>query len=149
MSHQEMTADQCKPLLDGDEGYIYVDVRSTEEFQRGHAEGAHNVPLADVNPESGAMEPNPEFEKVMLAAYPKDANLILGCAMGGRSRSACHVLGAAGFTNLINLHGGFSSARDPYGTVIQAGWQEMGYASAEGESGGVPYAVVRKKLEGA
>ncbi len=149
MSHQEMTADQVKPLLDGDEGYIYVDVRSTTEFKQGHADGAHNVPLAEVNPESGVMEPNAEFESVMLATYPKDAKLVLGCAMGGRSGSACHVLAAAGFTSLINLHGGFSSARDPYGTLIQAGWQEMGYPCAEGDDGGVPYSAVRAKIDGA
>ena len=149
MSHQEMTADQVKPLLDGGEGYLYVDVRSTSEFGQGHAEGAHNVPLAEMNPQTSMMEPNPEFEKVMLATFPKDTKLILGCAMGGRSRSACQVLAAAGFTNLINMHGGFSGARDPYGTLIQEGWQGMGYPCAEGAEGGVSYAAIREKVDGA
>ena len=146
MSHQEMTADQVKALLDGEEGYVYVDVRSTAEFRQGHADGAHNVPIAEVNPETGMMEPNPDFERVMSARYPRETKLILGCAMGGRSRSACQLLAGAGFTTLVNLHGGFSGARDPFGNLIQEGWKGMGYPCAEGDEGGVSYASIRVKL---
>ena len=146
MSYRTMTPDEAKTVLDGDQGYVYIDVRSTPEFSEGHALGAHHVPWAEVNPATGQMEPNSDFEKVLTSTFSKDAPLVVACAAGGRSRAACETLASAGFTDLINMHGGFMGARDPMGNLLQEGWKGMGFPCATGDEGGVTYASILSKI---
>ena len=84
--------------LQSDEGHIYVDVRSIPEFEKGHPEGARNVPLLNVDPLTGQMQPNREFLSVMRANYPPATKLLIGCQMGGRSAQAGQVLVAFGIS---------------------------------------------------
>ena len=125
MTYETLTPDQAKARIDG--GWSYVDVRSVEEFAAGHAVGAYNVPVAVMNAEMGGLEPNPDFVEVMKKNFAADSELVLACAAGGRSMHACEALVAAGFSRLVNMHGGFSGARDMSGNVQQPGWQAMGY----------------------
>ncbi len=104
-----------------DEGYTYVDVRTEPEFGAGHPEGAVNVPAFIAGP--GGMMPNPMFLQVMQRLHAADDKLILGCASGGRSSRGCQLLESAGFTNIVNMAGGFSGARNPMGQVVVPGWQ--------------------------
>ena len=47
------------------EGFTYVDVRTTEEFEAGHPSGAVNVPI-----QHAATDPNADFLRVMNASFP-------------------------------------------------------------------------------
>ena len=127
MSHRNLEPSDAKALLEGPEGWKYVDVRTEEEYQAGHAAGAWNVPIA-VRDASGRMALNPEFVAVMRKHFPSDARLVLGCASGGRSASACEVLAGEGYTHLVNLANGFLGVRDPAGRVLRPGWQASGFA---------------------
>ena len=103
--------------------YTYVDVRSVPEFDRGHPEGAQNVPLLHADPSTSLMRPNPEFLAVMQANYPPDTKLLIGCQMGGRSAQAGQILLAAGYQDVSNVIGGFGGARDrATGQLISEGW---------------------------
>ena len=95
----------------------YIDVRSEQEFDAGHPEGAFNIPIATLD-DSGMMIPNQQFTDVIAKHFPRDSKLVLGCKMGGRSMRACEFLEQAGFANLANMHGGFSGAPD------MQGWKE-------------------------
>src|SRR4051812_36408962 len=95
------------------QGWIYVDVRSIPEFEEGHPAGAANVPLLHM--QGGRMAPNPNFQRVMEANYPKDAQLVLGCKSGGRSAQAAGLLEASGYTQVVDMRGGFSGERDMFG----------------------------------
>jgi len=77
MNHRNLEPKDVKTLLEGAEGWIYVDVRTEEEFGAGHAAGAWNVPFA-VRDAAGRMAPNPEFLAVMKRRFPSDARLVLG-----------------------------------------------------------------------
>jgi rhodanese-related sulfurtransferase len=88
-----------------DEGYVYVDVRSVPEFEKGHPEGAYNVPLLHMGP--AGMAPNPEFAAVMQKNFGKEAKLIVGCKMGGRSAKASELLASLGYANLVDQGAGF------------------------------------------
>ena len=103
MAVRRITPQEAKTLLD--EGYVYVDVRSIPEFEKGHPQGAFNVPLLNMGP--GGMSPNPEFAAVMEKSFPKDARLIIGCKMGGRSAQASQLLESLGYTALADQKGGF------------------------------------------
>src|SRR5579872_4442418 len=91
------------------QGWIYVDVRTAEEFEAGHPAGAINVPL--MHGGTGPMVPNAEFLPVMKAAFRTDAKIVVGCKSGGRSLRAAAALLAAGFTSVVDQRAGWDGAR--------------------------------------
>jgi rhodanese-related sulfurtransferase len=120
MPVRRVSPEEAKALMD--EGYQYVDVRSIPEFDRGHPAGSYNVPLLNMGP--NGMAPNPDFIAVMEKRFPKDAKLVIGCKMGGRSAQACQVLESRGYQNLVDQRGGFE------GQPGNLGWQPSGLAVA-------------------
>ena len=104
-----------------DEGYTYVDVRSTREFETGHPAGAVNVPLLE-HDDSGQMAQNPDFVRVMKASFSPGAKLLIGCQAGMRSLKASQMLETFGFTDVTNVRGGWGGARDQSGAVLEPGW---------------------------
>jgi rhodanese-related sulfurtransferase len=124
-------------------GFTYVDVRTPEEFEAGHAPGAVNVPVALAA--AGGMAPNPEFARVMTATFAKDAALLLGCKSGGRSMRAAGELLAAGFTNLLELRPGWDGARDPFGQITEPGWSRASMPVELGQPEGRSWEHVRRK----
>lgn len=107
-----------------DQGYVYVDVRSIPEFDSGHPTGAYNVPL--MHQTGAGMQPNADFVPVMLAAFPKDAKLVVGCRSGGRSLRAATMLLEAGFENVVDQRGGMAGARNAFGQLEEEGWEAAG-----------------------
>jgi rhodanese-related sulfurtransferase len=126
------------------EGHVYLDVRSTAEFSRGHATGALNIPLLE-HDRSGALAPNPDFLAVCLATLPQDARLVVGCAAGGRSQRACDMLGAQGYATLANLRGGFSGQRDRDGRLVAKGWADSGLPVSTEPAEGASYVALARK----
>ncbi|HSS39211.1 MAG TPA: rhodanese-like domain-containing protein [Polyangia bacterium] len=113
-----MTPPEAAALLA--DGWTYLDVRSIPEFDSGHPPGAANVPLLHFA--GGRMSPNPDFQKVVEAVYPRDAKLVVGCKAGGRSLQAAALLEAAGYTSVVDMRGGFHGEHDALGRVSCAGW---------------------------
>lgn len=72
---------------------VVMDVRSAEEFEAGHIDGAIHVPLADI-----------EADPTRL---PLDRPLVTACGRGGgRSEGAAAALAAAGARDVGFLEGG-------------------------------------------
>ena len=69
--------------------YLYVDVRTGEEWAEWHIDWAIHLTLADV--EAGKTE-----------ILPKDKELRVYCRSGCRSAQAIEALKKQGFTNLVN-----------------------------------------------
>jgi rhodanese-related sulfurtransferase len=107
-------------------GAVYLDVRSRAEYEQGHPAGAVNVPLLDRDDETGQMQPNLDFTRIVQANFPPATTLLIGCQMGGRSARAAQILETFGFTNVSNVKGGFGGARDVLGRQIDPGWVESG-----------------------
>lgn len=128
------------------QGWRYVDVRSIPEFEGGHPQGAANVPLN--HHQGGRMVPNPDFQRVMEANFPKDAQLVLGCKAGGRSAQAAARLEAIGYTQIVDMRGGFDGERDSFGRVTTPGWAAEGLPVAKVASPGLSYAELEKKPGG-
>ena len=93
-------------VLQTNDSYTYVDVRSAPEYEKGHPAGAYNVPLLQFDVASGQMQPNPDFLSVMQANYARDAKLLVGCQVGGRSAQAAQILASAGYTDVSNVRVG-------------------------------------------
>ena len=69
---------------------VLVDVRTPGEFASGHAPGAVNVPLGEV-------------ERHLAALGRKDRPVLVHCASGTRSMVAVRQLKAAGFTQVVDI----------------------------------------------
>jgi rhodanese-related sulfurtransferase len=137
MAIKRVTPDEARELLD--EGWIYVDVRSIPEFEQGHPAGAYNVPLMHAEPGRG-MIPNPEFVSVIERAFDKADKLVLGCRSGQRSLRAAEQLAQLGFTNLVDMRGGFGGEVDrATGQTTCEGWQARGLPVETAARGGRDY----------
>ena len=73
-------------------GAIVIDVREAGEHRRAHIPGARNVPLTEV--------------ESRLADIPRDAPVVVHCALGNRGALAAKRLHELGFENVHNLEGG-------------------------------------------
>jgi len=125
------------------QGWTYVDVRTTQEFAAGHPPGAVNVPLMHAG--GGGMTPNPDFLRVMNAAFAKDAKIVVGCKAGGRSLRAAQMLSAEGYTSVVDQRAGWDGARDPFGQVTEPGWSRAGLPTEQGEPDGRSWEDMRRK----
>lgn len=106
------------------EGFDYLDVRTPEEFEQGHAKGAINIPLFLATPAGRQL--NPEFIEKVQEKFGVDSKLVIGCHSGGRSGKACQFLGELGYKNLFNIDGGFGGRIDPETGEPIKGWKEEG-----------------------
>ena len=71
----------------------WIDVRSAEEFNAGHVEGAVNIPHTEI------------VDRIAEVAEDRDATLYLYCRSGRRSGIAADALTQAGFNNAFNIGG--------------------------------------------
>ena len=78
-----------------EQGYKVIDVRTPEEYEEGHIEGAQNI-----NVKSEAFVT--EIEKLS-----KSDTLLVYCRSGRRSLYAAQVMVSFGFQKIYDLKGGF------------------------------------------
>ena len=79
---------------------VIIDVRTPEEFAKGHLEKAQNINWK-----------NADFEQ-KITTYTKDTPLFVYCMSGGRSASAAEKLRSLGFTKVYELDGGILKWRN-------------------------------------
>lgn len=82
------------------EDAVLVDVRETQEWDRGHIAGSRHIALGQIGKRLH------ELEKF------KTKPVIVVCASGNRSSSACGALKRAGFEQVFNLSGGIGAWSD-------------------------------------
>ena len=88
-------------VLYGQQPDLFVlDVRTPAEFNAGHIPRAHSIPLDELEDRLGELP-------------PRDRPLLVTCAAGSRSVSACEVLAEHGWTRLLNLVGGMHAWAGP------------------------------------
>ena len=73
---------------------VIIDVRTVGEWQNKHIEGAIFIPINELK---GRMSELKQYQ---------DKQLIMQCAVGGRSSKAVKLLQQAGFSNAVNMNGG-------------------------------------------
>lgn len=139
---ERLSPEEARALLEGDQGYLYVDVRSEPEFARGRPPGALNVPFMHQGP--AGLVANADFLSVMETAFDKDARLVVGCQSGNRSRKAVVALIGAGFSHLRELRTGWDGSRDAFGR-LEPGWSKAGLPVETGGAEGRTYADLTKR----
>lgn len=141
--HKRVSANESSQLL-REEGYVYVDVRTEEEYGAAHPEGAYNLPLLFARPEGRV--PNPDFIAAFQAAFPPGSKVVVGCAGGGRGKAAAEQLEAAGREGIVECRPGFGGARDASGQVVEEGWRATGLPVETGQPEGRSWQSLKQKI---
>ncbi|XP_057746339.1 thiosulfate sulfurtransferase 18-like [Arachis stenosperma] len=89
-------------------GHVYLDVRTVEEFQKGHvdAEKIINIPYMFNTPQ-GRVKNSEFLKEVSSSAFKKEDHIIVGCQSGVRSLYATADLLAEGYKDVNNMGGGY------------------------------------------
>jgi len=92
-SIQQITAPTLLKLIEKQKAPLILDVRSTQEYQQGHIQGAINIPYDQL-----------QHNSAQLNQY-KNHPIVVYCRSGRRAQIAYQVLQQQGFTQLIDLKG--------------------------------------------
>ena len=102
--YMQITQDEAKSLMDSENNYIILDVRTIEEFNESHIDGAILIPDYEIN------------EKAEETLTDKNQLILVYCRSGRRSKLASAQLAKMGYTN-VKEFGGIIDWR--YGTVTE------------------------------
>ena len=88
-----ITAQQAKEIMDSQEGYIILDVRTQDEYDETHIPGAVLIPHDEITKKAEDLLAN------------KDQLILVYCRSGRRSRLAAEALVELGYTNIKEFGG--------------------------------------------
>ena len=88
-----ITAEEAKEIMDSEEGYIILDVRTQEEYDEGHIPGAIVISHEEI------------AEKAEEVLTDKDQLILVYCRSGRRSKIAAEALMELGYTNIKEFGG--------------------------------------------
>ena len=92
-SYEQITPAQAKEIMDSQDGYIILDVRTQEEFDESHIEGAILIPDYEIT------------NKAESVLKDKDQLILVYCRSGRRSKLAASDLVSLGYTNVKEFGG--------------------------------------------
>ena len=92
-SNKDISYKELKKFIKNKEIYL-IDVRSGQEYEEGHLDGALNIPLYNIEK---------DIEKNIKN---KDDTIILYCSSGSRSKKAKEILEKLGYGEVYNLKEG-------------------------------------------
>jgi len=100
----EITVAQAKEELDQRQVGLLLDVREPSEWDKGHIPGAVLAPRGMLE---WYADPTTPYAKPEITTN-QDARIIVQCASGGRSMLAAETLRKMGYSNVVNMAGGFN-----------------------------------------
>lgn len=92
-ANNNISYDDLKELMRNKEIYL-IDVRSGQEYEEGHLDGAINIPVYNIEHE------------IQKKVKDKNETIILYCSSGSRSKKAKNILEKLGYTEVYNLKEG-------------------------------------------
>ena len=91
--YMNITAEEAKQIMDSEEGYIILDVRTQEEYDQGHIPGAILISHEEI------------AEKAEDVLTDKYQLILVYCRSGRRSKIAAEALVELGYTNIKEFGG--------------------------------------------
>lgn len=92
-NYRQISMDEAVVMMEEENDYILLDVRTPQEFGEKHIPGAINIPNETIGTEE-------------IAELPDKSQLILVyCRSGNRSKQASKKLAALGYTNVVEFGG--------------------------------------------
>jgi parallel beta-helix repeat protein len=91
----DLTVSDAKTMIDSTPSLVILDVRTAEEYTSGHIQNAVNIPLAELEARLGELD--------------STSQILVYCALGGRSATASQLLTDNGFLYVYNMLNGLSA----------------------------------------
>ena len=91
--YEQITPEEAKKIMDSGEEHIILDTREQDEYDEGHIEGAILIPYTEIENKAEEMLPD------------KDAQILVYCRSGRRSKIAAESLSKLGYTNVKEFGG--------------------------------------------
>ena len=101
-SFEQISMEDAQALMESQEDYVILDVRTPGEYASGHIPGAINVPNETIG-----TDPIPELPQL-------DQLILVYCRSGNRSKQASRKLADLGYTNIKE----FGGIRDWPGDIV-------------------------------
>ena len=92
-SYEQITPAEAKEIMDEREDYIILDVRTQEEFDEAHIDGAILIPDYEI------------ADKAESTLKDKNQLILVYCRSGRRSKLAANELVTLGYTNVKEFGG--------------------------------------------
>ena len=92
-AYMNITAEEARQIMDSEEGYVILDVRTQEEYDQGHIPGAIVISHEEI------------AEKAEEVLTDKDQLILVYCRSGRRSKIAAEALVELGYTNIKEFGG--------------------------------------------
>ena len=91
--YRQITMDAAVAMMEEEEGYIILDVRTVAEYNEKHIPGAINIPNEAIGTDAIPELPD------------KDQLILVYCRSGNRSKQASEKLVQLGYTNVVEFGG--------------------------------------------
>lgn len=91
--HRQVTTEEAVNIMQTEENYVILDVRTAQEFASGHIPGAALLPNETIGTEDIPLLPD------------KDQLILVYCRSGNRSKQAAEKLAQLGYTNIVEFGG--------------------------------------------
>ena len=92
-TYRRITMQEAVEMMEKEENYVILDVRTHEEFAQGHIPGAIVIPNETIGTDE------------ILQLPDKDQLIMVYCRSGNRSRQASDKLVKLGYTNVVEFGG--------------------------------------------
>lgn len=92
-SYQQISSKEAEAMMEEEEDYLILDVRTPEEYEEAHIPEAVNVPNETIGTEEIPELPD------------KEQLIFVYCRSGNRSKQASQKLADLGYTNIIEFGG--------------------------------------------
>lgn len=92
-SYSQVDAAKAKELMETEDNYVILDVRTDEEYSEGHIPGAMLIPDYEIEDKAESM------------LKDKDQLILVYCRSGNRSKGASEALAKLGYTNVVEFGG--------------------------------------------
>ena len=91
--YRQVSMKEAIALMESEEDYLILDVRTAEEYAAGHIPGAVNLPNEDISAQTVSILPEPSQ---LILVY---------CRSGNRSKQASRKLAQLGYGNVVEFGG--------------------------------------------
>lgn len=92
-SYQQISMEEAVSMIEKEDSYILLDVRTVEEFEERHIPGAINIPNETI------------FSEEIPELPDKNQLILVYCRSGNRSKQASQKLAQQGYTNIVEFGG--------------------------------------------
>lgn len=92
-AYRQVSPQEAIAMMETEEDYIILDVRTQEEFDAGHIPNAINLPNESISSAPTELLPD------------KDQLILVYCRSGNRSKQASGKLANLGYTNIVEFGG--------------------------------------------